>query len=198
MLKIEIKAILSGWGEAGANSTRPSSNVPTLSGVMGLIGNALGMERTDPRLPLLWESLEVDILMSPHQGSKLSDFQTFSLSEEEKNCGVSTRFYDVGVWFCLLVRSKNSAFPLGEIEKAFRAPKGLLYLGRKNCPLSWVSTSTGTYEELIAPHSGWVLHTSTPHPQARYQMIRADVPGKNRTFKTRKIYVVPVESPSPA
>lgn len=207
-LKIEIKAIMSGWGESGAHTTRTSSNIPTLSGVLGLIGNALGVGRTDPRLPSLWEGLEIDILVpntNTHSPTKLGDFQTFPFpfnekkSEKKETRGISTRFYDVGAWFCVLIRTKpTSKFSLEEIEGAFRSPQGLLYLGRKNCPLSWISISTGTHEELIASLTGWTLYTSTPHALARQLLIRTDRPGKNRTFQTRTIYVVPIESPSPA
>ena len=75
ILVLRLEGILQSWGEHSKWDYRDSAPMPTKSGVIGLIGCAMGLEREDARLQQLSDSLQMAV-RADRPGRELTDFQT--------------------------------------------------------------------------------------------------------------------------
>jgi CRISPR system Cascade subunit CasD len=154
-LLFQLRAPLSSWGEAAVGDFRPSSERPTQSGLIGLVGAALGLLRGDEAAHAAlrdgydWATAELA------GGSLLRDYQTvqvpprsslkgrpratrrqeLALPSRELSTIVSTRDHRQGAHHLALVYAQPGArWPLPAVAQALREPRFTLYLGRKSCP----------------------------------------------------------------
>lgn len=131
-LIIRLEAPLQSWGVDGRWITRDTNPVPTKSGVIGLIANALGRRREDPidDLATLRFGVRVD-----RAGTPLTDYQTCSRNDREaKPTTVELhRIYIADGAFTVGLEGDTPL--LHAIMDAFHTPAGgPLFLGRRNCP----------------------------------------------------------------
>lgn len=140
------------WGTRSRWDVRDTGHEPTKSGVIGLLGCALGLERNDPRL----EELDVLIRFAvriDRPGIVSTDYHTVTgyhrtATGEFKYSGgtastwktaiahdpatiVSLREYLHDATF--MVALEMGADLAGEVRRALMSPKWPLYLGRKSC-----------------------------------------------------------------
>lgn len=154
-LVFQLQAPFSSWGEVAVGEYRGSAAHPSVSAIVGLLGAALGLERTDEEsLDHLRDSygFAVGILM---EGRLLRDYHTAQvpsrselsdrpratrrqeLDVQNLETILSTRDYqqDAMSLVALQVRAGAQAFrSLEEMAAALRRPIFTLYLGRKACP----------------------------------------------------------------
>lgn len=147
---------MASWGEIAVGGERRSATHPGRSAILGLIGAALGIERSDAEHQReLVDSYGIAVkLVAP--GSILKDFHTAQVPKSERkiihrtrkselsvpasrlNTVLSSRDYRtdalavVAVW----IKAESPGYTLGEIADALKKPAFHLYLGRKSCPLA--------------------------------------------------------------
>jgi CRISPR system Cascade subunit CasD len=207
------------WGTHTFEDFRPSALFPTRSGLLGLLGACLGVDRHDQKkLEQLAESVDftvrVDKTVMRHGSDtptgkpaiKLPDFHTVMAARKvdgsaNKNPIVSRREYLFDAAFTVAIGSHPSTiFSLDEIAHALSHPFYTPVLGRRSCPITRplmekIMDANNAREALAqaAPAGGLIYSENDSSPQPL--RIR-DVPirGKYRQFGTRQVFVHKEES----
>ncbi len=142
ILVLRLDGLLQSWGEHSKWGYRDSAAMPTKSGVIGMIGCAMGLERDDDRLRELSEKLCMAV-RADRPGQEIMDFQTVQsknfLNAEGKRLGTKGEYYTIityrtylqDAYFTVTISGEDSC--LREISDALVHPKWPVYLGRKSC-----------------------------------------------------------------
>lgn len=156
-LAFHLSGMMSAWGDNLCGAHRPTSSRPGKSHITGLLGNAMGIDRFDPRLISLSRSFGFAVRVESKQ-SFLQDYQTFRVPDTRLkpvgqtyfdrrdelrdpgglNTSLSWREYRVHASYSVIVWIKDgtSEFEIDALRGALARPKGLLFLGRKTCQLT--------------------------------------------------------------
>ena len=176
---LRLQGPLQAWGEAAPWSQRTTSDTPTKSGVIGLVGAALGVERGGERLRELARQLTMAVRVD-REGMLLNDFHTVGggvLTAQRGRDGrpvlkvthstglpeseVSQRQYLVDAAF--LVALSGAAPLVEDIDAALRRPKWLLYLGRATCqPSAPIAAGLSERADPVAALREAPLHPRAP------------------------------------
>jgi len=146
---------LASWGEIAVGETRNSASYPSKSAILGLVGAALGVNRSDSAKQQQLQDgyhLAVEVVS---RGNLLRDYHTtqvpdsvgkvsYQTRRDELVLGrsrlgtiLSTREYRTDAMALVAVKALSGApFTLPEIKNHLVKPKFHLYLGRKSCPLA--------------------------------------------------------------
>lgn len=139
LLILRLEGSLQSWGEDAKWDFRDSASMPTKSGIVGLLGCALGLERGDPELKELSDAVTIAV-RADRPGVRAVDFQTvtgdplMAASGKPKSTGntiISSRAYLQDA--CFTVFLQMDAQWRSRITAALRNPRWCMYLGRKNC-----------------------------------------------------------------
>lgn len=192
---LRLEGPLQSWGVSTLWQERPTTNEPTKSGVVGLIGAALGVERGGDRLRELGRDLAMAVRVDL-PGHRMVDYHTVggggtgvptaqrrrdgtpvpkvTVSTGELEIDVSERGYLSDASF--LVALTGPAPLIEEIDAALRMPHWRLYLGRACCIPS-VPVAAGVVE-LDDPVEA--LRQAPAHPRttpgARLRVVRECAP----------------------
>lgn len=166
-LLLHLHGPLQAWGPAGAANHRNTLAHPTRSGVVGLLGCALGLPRGDVRLGELDEAVTFAVRIdSP--GTHMSDFRTASVAKTVKadrrdlpeeavtaraagdrravRAALATPVTGAETKIGVDGFRQDARFTaavgadsglLTELAAALRAPRWPLFLGRRSCPAPW-------------------------------------------------------------
>ncbi len=128
-LLLRLAGPLQSWGEESKFETRRTMDMPTKSGVIGMLAAAMGLPRDASleRLSALRFGVRVD-----KEGELLRDFH-IAKGRKDKDAYRTYRFYLADAVFLAGLESEDGAF-LDEIAAALRAPAFPLFLGRRACP----------------------------------------------------------------
>lgn len=159
ILLVRLEGPLQSWGTRARWDVRDTSPEPTKSGVVGLLGCALGYSSGDPRLVALDKGLRFGLRVE-HAGWIMEDFQTISdflptADGRYKHSGVavgvslnklrsdsevrpatliSPRFYLEDAAFLVALEERPSHPGLAELcAQGVQNPVWPLFLGRKAC-----------------------------------------------------------------
>lgn len=162
LLLMRLEAPLQSWGTRARWDVRDTALEPTKSGVIGLIGCALGLRRGSPELEKLDEKLLFAVRVD-HQGTLATDYQTATgyhrtaeggykhaggvakslakAKEHPENTIVSLRDYLHDARFLVVLSSADELLLkrlAGDVidpgwSGSLRRPRWPLYLGRKSC-----------------------------------------------------------------
>lgn len=214
-LIMRLDGPMQAWGTHTFEDFRPTSLYPTRSGLLGLLGACLGLDRHDQvKLEQLAGSVEFTVRIDKKTvmyhgaekpkkivATKLPDFHTVLKARKvdgsaNKNPIVSRREYLFDAVFTVVIGSRPSAvFSLDDIAQALSSPLYTPVLGRRSCPITRPllekmvdASSAKTALEMILPKDGLIY--SEGEESSRPLRIR-DVPisGKHRQFGTRQIYL---------
>ncbi len=139
ILLFRLEGVLQSWGEHSKWDYRDTADFPSKSGVIGLLGCALGLERDNIRLGEISRSLHM-IVRADRAGEVVTDFQTvsaevlYSASGKPRTGGntfITHRNYLQDASF--LVGLSGDKALLEELNNALRNPQWSIYLGRKSC-----------------------------------------------------------------
>lgn len=142
LLVLRLEGLLQSWGEIGKWNYRDSAVFPTKSGIVGLLGCALGWQRNDARLAELSQQLRMGA-RADRKGLILTDFHTVQskhlLTALGKHRGVKGQFstlvshrdYLQDAYFTVVLQGEQKI--LEQIYTALKHPKWTLFLGRKSC-----------------------------------------------------------------
>lgn len=149
MIQFKLKAPLQSWGleKIRGGDYFPTDTKPTKSGVIGLIACVMGLERGNPKINELCNTLDVYVRTCANEGI-MTDFHVITASKErpqyladgtntkeEATSGIVTyRSYIQGGDFDVIVDGPEDL--LEEIVFAFNNPYWVPYLGRKSCSVS--------------------------------------------------------------
>jgi len=215
-LILRLDGPMQAWGTHTFEDFRPSNLFPTRSGLLGLLGACLGIERCDHAgLEQLAASVEFTVRVDrsalrpePDQhvskaAVKLPDFHTVLNARKvdgsaNKNPVVSRREYLFDAAFTVAVGERPGAsVVLEEIADALRQPHFTPVLGRRSCPIARPLLDGGVIEAMDAKAAlgsvvpaGGVVYSEGELISEQPMHIR-DVPiyGRSRQFGTRRAYV---------
>lgn len=159
-LVMRLYAPLSSWGTLAVGEDRPTVNYPTRSAVLGLLGAALGIKRSETqKLKDLADSIGM-ASKTYSEGTILRDYHTIQTPTASKGVRFFTRkqelqspkietilssrdYREDGLWVVAVwikpaidINNFKYKFDLAQLQQALRYPKFTLYIGRKSCPLS--------------------------------------------------------------
>lgn len=146
---------MASWGEIAVGEMRHSSNYPSKSAIVGLLGAALGIlrEEDDRHLNLVNAYQQAVKVLSA--GRQLRDYHTAQAPDSVGKFRYRTRrdeliagrerlgtvlssreYYTDAQAVVALQGGEQAKWTLYELKEALRKPKFHLYLGRKSCPLA--------------------------------------------------------------
>lgn len=144
ILLFRLEGILQSWDDNSKWNYRKTGMFPTKSGVIGLLGCALGLERKDTRLGEISDAVSM-MVRADRPGELLVDFHTVTghplmtasgkgrkdSQGKPSDTLTSHRSYLQDASF--LVGLSGSKELLEELSEALKSPKWTMYLGRKSC-----------------------------------------------------------------
>jgi CRISPR system Cascade subunit CasD len=220
-LVLKLDGPMQAWGTHTFEDFRPSNLFPTRSGLLGLIGACLGLERSNHQgQERLAASVEFGVRVdyaahrperdqwAEKHAVKLTDFHTVLAARKvdgsaNENPVVSRREYLFDAAFTVAVGEKpNAAYSLEVIAEALRCPCYTPVLGRRSCPLAsplfagWQDGADAKEALSKVPPVGGVIYAEGVALANARPMTLRDVPAhhRHRSFGTRRVYVhVPKE-----
>lgn len=151
VLCFTLAAPMASFGAVAGNMSRGTLDRPGHSLIVGIIGAALGLERSDARLLALSDGLRVAVAMD-RPGRPLRDYHTVqtvkerkgfrpatrrqALDEGDRNTIITERDYLTDVRATVGVMRESGPFTLAEMAEVLLHPRFTLFLGRKSCPLA--------------------------------------------------------------
>ena len=158
LLALRLEGVLQSWGDHAKWETRDSADFPSKSGVVGLLSCAMGLERDNPEITALSDSVQIAV-RADRPGTRMLDFHTVQgrprlytaagARTPDKSTIVSKRWYLQDASFLVLIETDE---PWRErICQALKVPKWPIYLGRKSCVPSRpvLDGITTEYEDLL-------------------------------------------------
>lgn len=139
LLILRLEGALQAWDATSKWDERSTEDFPTKSGVVGLLGCALGLERGDPELAELNAALTMAV-RADRPGERFAEFQTVTGSPlrnaegKPKSTGntlISERSYLQDACFTVFLETDERW--CDRLVAALKKPKWSLYLGRKAC-----------------------------------------------------------------
>jgi CRISPR system Cascade subunit CasD len=154
-LLFQLQGAQASWGDVAVGEMRATRDDPGASALVGLLGAALGIERTEDASHAAlcdgyaWAVGTVDT------GSLLRDYHTaqvpartdmkrrphrtrrdeLAMPRRDLHTVLSTRDYrQCGSWIVAAQARAGAPQPLSALAEALREPRFVLYLGRKSCP----------------------------------------------------------------
>ena len=151
-LVFTLGAPMGAFGSHAGHERRGSELVPPRSAILGLLGAALGIERTDADALTALRSLGVAVRSLTHSVA-LRDYHTVQTVPgkirrpngrraaveaigRDIHTAITIRDYRADVAIAAAVWGQDLRWPLPELADALRRPAFVLYLGRKSCPLA--------------------------------------------------------------
>jgi CRISPR system Cascade subunit CasD len=144
-LFLRLEGPLQSWGERARWSIRDTAPEPTKSGIVGLLGCALGISADDD-LRILSQSIQIGVRCD-RPGTILRDYHTviggvmsaegkikINASTKEPETVVSERYYLSDASFLVAVRAEPAI--ISQLSTAIQDPTWPFFLGRKSCPPS--------------------------------------------------------------
>lgn len=185
ILVLRLEGPMQAWGLRARWEVRDTGTEPSKSGIVGLLGCALGYKRGDARLEKELDALLTIAVREELPGIKAVDFQTITGDHPKAGGGsfkgktiLSPRAYLLDASFVVFIQGPPAL--LEKCKDALVEPKWPLYLGRKCCipsrPL--FQALTNDYESLddaVANHP-WETHLDL----VDWKHVKRDRPEKLR------------------
>ena len=213
LLILRLEGPLQAWGEQSKWDFRDSSSLPTKSGIVGLLGCALGEPRNSVMLVELAQSIEVAV-RADRAGVRFVDFHTVQgqlqgkdgtvlMSAEGKskkggNTILTPRAYLQDACFTVFI--ETSEIWHDRIVAALKNPKWCIYLGRKSCVPSRpvLECENAEYASLIDAVKQYPAVVRADHvmqfecstlDETTASVLRSDdLVGVNRQFDLRRVW----------
>ncbi|MFQ5481036.1 MAG: type I-E CRISPR-associated protein Cas5/CasD [Thermodesulfobacteriota bacterium] len=203
-LILRLEGPMQAWGGHTFEDYRPSEIFPTRSGVVGLLGACLGLDRDDFEGR---EALSASFIMAVRSDAsrfgiqKITDFHTIMDARRvDGKAGkfpiISRREYLCNAVFTLALEFCDGArFSLEDVATAIQRPRYTPFLGRRSCPLGrplyeGVVQAKGLLNALskTAPFAGTIYDEGVKGPN-RIVVRDVPMPGPSRKFTTREVYI---------
>lgn len=215
ILVLRLEGPLQSWGENAKWDFRDSSTMPTKSGIVGLLGCAMGEERGSQVLVELAQSITVAV-RADRPGVKTVDFHSvtgFPLRNAERKQrtdgkGKPSDTFTTRREFledaCFTVFIDTTPEWQKRIIEALENPKWCMYLGRKNCvpsrPIQAKVVEYVNIQEALKKYPAaeraaktMVYECEIPDSTAASIQRPDDLIGVNRHFQLRQVWRETVE-----
>lgn len=134
VLTLKLAGVWQAWSDKPTGTVRITQDIPTKSGVIGMIANAMGRDYTDSIADLTTLSMGIRV---DQQGTKLTDFQMVAQRDKTdakpKQTTLVHKDYLQDAKFLVFLEHESLDF-LKEIQQSLLHPARPPYLGRRNCP----------------------------------------------------------------
>lgn len=210
ILILRLDGPLQSWGENAKWDFRDSSTMPTKSGIVGLLGCAMGLERNSEVLVQLARSITIAV-RADRPGVKFVDFQTvqgdplMAATGKPKTTGntiLSPHAYLQDACFTVFIDTTSEWQE--RIIAALENPKWCMYLGRKNCvPSRPILARTVEYTDIMEALAEYPAsdraakdmpyECELPDSTAASILRPDDLVGANRQFQLRRVWRGTVE-----
>lgn len=139
---LRLEGPLQAWSAQGKLGVRDTEREPTKSGVLGLVGAALGMARDDDRRLAELATLRMAVRVD-RAGGLLRDYHTAGGGRfrgrkyfvyETTDCVPSERYYLQDASFVVGLGGDEPL--VSQVGNALQSPRYPLFLGRRSCPPS--------------------------------------------------------------
>lgn len=136
LLLLRLEGVLQSWGIKARWDIRDTASAPTKSGVIGMIGCALGYRRDSVELANLFDRLKMAVRIE-NPGIITMDYHTVqgnlwtAAGNQRNHTIVSKRYYLQDASFLVILEGEKSL--IESISAAIQNPKWPIYLGRKSC-----------------------------------------------------------------
>ncbi len=214
-LILRLDGPMQAWGTHTFEDFRPSNLYPTRSGLLGLLGACLGIERSDlVGQTQLAASVEFTVRVDSQiprpgvdgpvakPGIKLADFHTVMDARKVDGSAnkfpiVSSREYLFDAAFTVAVGSRPDAtVGLDRIADALRRPLYTPTLGRRSCPLTRPLLEGQPIEATSARDAlaqialtGGLIYSEAEKSEQPVRVRDVPMHGKTRQFATRLVYL---------
>lgn len=128
VLVLRLAAPLQSWGSASRFTRRETENMPTKSGIFGLLAAAEGRRRSDPIEDMLGLQLAV---RSEQRGVLIRDFHTAHHQISGNAMPLTDRFYLSDSVFTAYIGGEKNL--LEGLAEALNNPVFPIFLGRRSC-----------------------------------------------------------------
>jgi CRISPR system Cascade subunit CasD len=216
-LILRLDGPMQAWGTHTFEDYRPSNPFPTRSGLLGLLGACLGLDRRDTTaLNQLADSVEFTVRVDhtarrpgsdqpvPKRAVKLPDYHT--VLDARKVDGSTNKFpvqsqreYLFDATFTVAVgATPHAAWTLAQIATALQRPRFTPVLGRRSCPLARPLLEQSEPVEAIdakaalaqfAPNGGLIYAEGGLVSEQAISLRDVPSDGRQRQFATRRVYL---------
>lgn len=142
-LVLKLQGVMQAWGEHTFEGLRPSTNFPTRSALIGLLGACLGIDRNDSnRQQALAGSFQYAVRQDGDL-TKMTDYHTVKDARKEYS-GLASHetiqtwreyLFDAAFTVAIWNPDGSVAFSLDDLQGAISNPQFTPFLGRRSCPL---------------------------------------------------------------
>lgn len=214
-LILRLDGPMQAWGTHTFEDFRPSNLYPTRSGLLGLLGACLGLERSDlVGRAQLATSVEFTVRVDSQvprpdmdglvtkAGIKLPDFHTVMNARKVDGSAskfpvVSRREYLFDAAFTVAVGSSfDAAVTLDRIAEALRRPCYTPTLGRRSCPLTrplleglQIEAASARAALAQTEPAGGLIYSEAEKSEQPVRVRDVPMHGKTRQFATRLVYL---------
>lgn len=204
-LVLQLQGVMQAWGTHTYEDFRPSSIFPTRSGIVGLIGACLGIERGDIEYrDRLNRGLSITtIAVEPEKIRKIEDFHTVldarRVNDKPREEAIISRreYLCDAKYYVILCENDGASVSLSRIKNAVMKPKYTPFLGRKSClitaPLFYAEFSKDDLMSAINSivTTDVIIYSEEKLPDSTEYEIR-DIPIKSeiRQFGKRTLYIL--------
>lgn len=214
---LKLEGVMQAWGGHTFEDYRPTNLFPTRSGLLGLLGACIGLERGNAtELQKLFASViftvradravlrpEWDSKMVEKRALRITDFHTVLEARKvdgkpNPNPVVSRREYLCDAAFTVAIENTPQAtYGLDKLVQALKQPQYTPFLGRRSCPLIRPLFETFVEAEdaksaldKIPPQGGTIYAEGMDLANDQRLMLR-DVPiyGRYRKFSMRQVFI---------
>lgn len=203
-LILKLQGVMQAWGGHTFEDYRPVHPFPTRSGITGLLGACLGIDRQDKAGIADLSASFVYAVRSDTLPVKFTDFHTVMDArkvdgKENKNPVVSRREYLCDAKYTLALQLRDQAvYTAEEMSAALKKPCYTPFLGRRSCPLCHPLFETIINAEnllhalsQIAPYQGTVYSEQDEGNSSRMMIRDVPMPVGKRQFATRTVCIIP-------
>ena len=209
-LMLKLHGAMQSWGTHTYEDYRPTSIFPTRSGVVGLLGACLGIDRDDIEAR---NYLNASFMLTVRTDSRdyslqrITDYHTVREARKvdgaaRKDAILSNREYLCDAGFTVALSFfENARYGMDKIKQAVSTPHFTPFLGRRSCPLhrplfEAVIEAEDVLDalQMIEPKQGIIYSEAKLPGSSSMRMRDVPMPTKARQFATRDVYILSEEN----
>ena len=205
-LILKLQGVMQAWGTHTYEDYRPTNLFPTRSGIVGLLGACLGIEREDIQARQTLDSrLVMAVRVDERPGFTpqiITDYHTILGARKvdgkpRKDAILSSREYLCDAEYTIALALRDHGSMLRELVQAIQKPYYTPVLGRKSCPLhrplyeaDFVAESLLAALEKVPPHCGTIYSDESMVGASVIEVRDVPLLSRIREFGRRKVYVL--------
>ncbi len=211
-LILRMQGVMQAWGGHTFEDYRPTEQFPTRSGLVGLLGGVLGLDRGDiSQRERLSNSFRYAVRADRREhisSTMMTDFHTVLKSrmakgndKSNKNAVMSYREYLSDAYFTVALwqteQPSPSFYTLNQLQQALKKPCYTPVLGRRSCPPSRPlfeaireAEDIPSLFDQLSPFSGTIYSEEGDAGGPRMRIRDVPIQSLHRQFATRDLWII--------